>query len=461
MTALLHTVLNHAPASRREQAGVTLIELMVAMVLGLLVSAGIVTVFSSTSSSNKAQTQLATLQEEGRFAMSRIDNDLSMANALYCNNTSNIGIQGSSGLLIDQTRTPTVYANELIGAPGPVSGALGDVTTTWGSGTYPSKPTASYGMPSFLYMRGYDCTLTTCTPIDPTTAGLPAMGTAEGDRVKGAAVLTVRYVDSNSGWSIGEAGGSTTSPASATTTALTTVTLHPLSGEPPVTNFAAGDLAMLADCFNAQIFALGTVSGGVLTVAGGDNVTDKAPIVPAPQAVPKLFDVNRDFRTVTYYLKVVSVNNDGNAPYTGALMRRVNGGTANSAHGGSDDELVRGVERLDFRYGVEDENGNTSFLTAAQVDGATDCPPQAPDVITTVGCLWRGVKSIEVHILMDGQTPLYTLSGADLLYAYSADANTGLLAPSGHAIKPSDQGFPDQLLRREFTEVVAVRNFNP
>ncbi len=82
--------------------------------------------------------------------------------------------------------------------------------------------------------------------------------------------------------------------------------------------------------------------------------------MPEPQSAPKLFDVNRDFRTVTYYLRVVSVNNDGKAPFTGALMRRVNGGVA-SAGGGSEDELVRGVERLDFRYGVEDANGNTSF----------------------------------------------------------------------------------------------------
>jgi type IV pilus assembly protein PilW len=36
------------------------------------------------------------------------------------------------------------------------------------------------------------------------------------------------------------------------------------------------------------------------------------------------------------------------------------------------------------------------------------------------------------------------------------------VAPSAHAIKPSnDQGFVDQLIRREFTAVVSVRNFNP
>lgn len=451
------------------QHGVTLIELLVAMVLGLLVAGGIITVFSSTSNSSKAQTQLARLQEEGRFAITRLSGDLRLANGQYCNNSGGVASTAANGTLLDQLRAPRVYATNLIGAAGAVSGALADVTTAWGAGTYPSAPTAAYPMPAFLFMRGYDCTLTACTPADPTTAGLPAMGTALGNRVKGADVITVRYVDSGSGWSIGQTGGSSLAVASsAGVQSLTSVTITPLpgAGEPAASTFGGNDLAMLADCSSAQIFALGSASGGLLTVAGGANLTTTTPPVPSPQSAPRLFDVNRDFRTVTYYLRVVSVNNDGKAPFTGALVRRVNGGVKADGvtpkiPGGSEDELVRGVERLDFRYGVEDVAGNTTFLTAAEVDGGTNCPPQEPGAVTTVGCLWRAVKSIEVSVLMDGQVPLYTLSADNLKYAYSADNNPGLLAPSGHAYKPNDQGFPDQVLRREFTALVAVRNFNP
>ena len=440
------------------QRGVTLIELMVAMVLGLLVAGGIVTVFSSTSSSNKAQTQLARLQEEGRFAIAKLTEDLRMANGLYCSSTGGVAKPSASGTLLDQLRSPTVYATDLIGSAGAVSGALGDVTTAWGTGSYPAKPTGAYSMPSFLYMRGYDCTLTGCLPLDPSVAGLPAMGTTDGSRVKGADVVTVRYVNSNGGWTIGEIGGSTVA-ASSSAGAIGSVQIKPLIGEPPVSDFAAGDLAMLADCSNAQIFALGSVSGGLLTVAGGANTATSAPTTPLPETAPRLFDVNRDFQSVTYYLQVVSVNNDAQAPFTGALRRRVNGGDV--ARGGSDEELVRGVERLDFRYGVLDASGNTTFLRANAVDTSINCPPQEFKAVTNAGCLWRAVKSIEVSILMDGQTPLYTLAGGDLVYAYSADTSTGLLAPGAHAIRPSDQGFPDQLLRREFTALVAVRNYNP
>lgn len=454
------------------QRGLTLIELMVAMVLGLLVAAGIVTVFASTSSSNKAQTQLARLQEEGRFAITRLSTDLSMANGQYCTNTGGVAKPGSGGTYLDHLRSPKVYAQNLSGAVGAVSGALADVTTAWGAasgsgGNYPGKPSVSYTMPSFLFMRGYECGVATCTPTDPSVAGLPAMGPTLGNRVKGADVLTVRYVNPSSGWSVGGAGTSIATSSSVGTINTIQLKQLPGSGEPPVSNFAATDLAMLADCSNAQIFAVGTVASGLLTVSGGANWTDSSPAAQQPESAPKVFDVNRDFQTVTYYLKVVSVNNDGKAPFTGALMRRVNGGLqadgiTPAQPGASEDELLRGIERLDFRYGVQDSSGNTSFLDANAVDASTDCPPAELGALTpATGCLWRGIKSIEVSILMDGQVPLYTLNGNDLFYSYSQDTQTGLVAPSAHGIKPSDQGFPDQLLRREFNALVAVRNYNP
>ncbi|MGN6657048.1 MAG: PilW family protein [Rhodanobacter sp.] len=451
----------------RAAHGFTLIELMVAMVLGLLVAAGIVTVFASTSSSNKAQNQLAQLQEAGRFAVTRMGTDLRMANGQYCATTGGVPEAGAGGVLLDHLLTPKVYAKKLIGAAGAVSGALGDVTTAWGSGSYPAAPTAPYSMPSFLFMRGYDCTLTACLPVDPHTAinAIPAMGTAIDNRVKGADVLTVRYINPAAGWAIVPAGttGSQLATSSSSASTITSITLTQQAGEPPVSNAVNGDLFMLTDCSSAQIFPA-TVSSGLITPVanstdGFGTGTANLPTAQLPQSAPKVFDVNRDFQTVTYYLKLVSVNNDGKAPLTGALMRRVNGGPA--GRGGSEDELVRGVERLDFRYGVQDANGKISFLSAKDVDAATSCPPSELNALTSKGCLWRGIVSIEVSLLMDGQTPLYTLTGNQLNYRYSADTNTGLLPPSGHAIKPSDQGFPDQLLRREFNVLVPVRNYNP
>jgi len=59
--------------------------------------------------------------------------------------------------------------------------------------------------------------------------------------------------------------------------------------------------------------------------------------------------------------------------------------------------------------------------------------------------------------------PLYTLTTAEMNYIYSIDGDTTPQPPTeaSRGIQPSAQGFPTQLLRREFTTVVALRNFNP
>lgn len=468
----------------RRQSGLTLIELMVAMVLGLLVAAGIVTVFSSTSSSNKAQTQLATLQEQGRFAIARIKLDLGQINSQYGGNTGGNASQSTSatGLpYLDGLRSPMVYAHSTTSAL--LTGALYDVSTNWGGlsgGTiaYPTEPTSGpYSMPSFLWLRGYDCTTTACTPVDPSvttnaTSGfaIPASGTAVGSRVIGSAVLTMRYLNTNNGWAIEPAGssitGSTITPDPTVSNSLKTINLAPMSGEQPVSYIKTNDLIMLANYSSTEIFAV-TGQGTATLTPSTANYSPPAAMV-GMNAV-KVFDLNRDFQTVTYYLKVVQLSN---GTTTGALMRRVNGDDS-ANHGGSEDELVRGIERLDFKYGVLDSNGEIHFLTASQVDTATDaggnaitCPPGESNPVTTgaiKGCLWRAVQSVEVDLLMDGQVPLYTLTADEEEYTYSFDtATTALAAPSSHAVKPSsDQGFPDQLLRREFTAMIALRNFNP
>jgi type IV pilus assembly protein PilW len=248
------------------------------------------------------------------------------------------------------------------------------------------------------------------------------------------------------------------------------INLAPTGNEPLAGYFGANDLGMLADCSAAYVFGASGQGSNTITVSGANYAK---PIIPdlTGGAAPRLFDFNKDFQTVTYYLKVVCADNTNPCTHTtGELERRV---------GGVDQPMVRGVERLDFRYGVIDANGNTKFLTAAKVDnndsGAIPCPPGvqlAANVGYTAttgggsvdqGCLWRAVKSIEAHILMDGQTPLYTLTTAEMNYVYSPDNDTTPQPPTkpGRNIQPSAQGFPDQMLRREFTTLVALRNFNP
>ncbi|WP_158543464.1 PilW family protein [Dyella solisilvae] len=426
----------------RPQSGVTLIELMVAMVLGLLVASGIVTVFLSTSSSNRAQNQLAVLQEEGRFAMATLTRDLRLANGHYCTNSGGVANQTSSGLLLDSLRAPKVYANDLMSA-------LNDVSTPWGSSPYPAKPDSPYYLPSFLSMRGYDCDDKACTPALPNT--IPAQGKAVGNRVIGSSVLTVRHLDTSRGWALG--GSSSVNTAADGT--VSSITLSPNKDtEPAISTFKPGHLALLANCSSAEIFAVdGPNAAGQLSPAavGTDSANNTGkPVAQQPQSAPRLFDFNTDYQTVTYYLRVVDA---GDGQTTGALVRRANG---------VETEVVHGVERLDFLYGVEDGNGNTGFLTAQQIDSGANCPPSVPIKLgSDPGCLWRAIKSIEVRILMSGQQRLPSLNSTVIAYSYASDGGGQVAAPADHTITPAQQGFADQMLRREFSAMVALRNYNP
>jgi type IV pilus assembly protein PilW len=66
-------------ASRRSQAGLSLVELMVAVTLGLLLMAGLATLFASTSASRQEMERSARQIENGRFAMEILTDDLRMA----------------------------------------------------------------------------------------------------------------------------------------------------------------------------------------------------------------------------------------------------------------------------------------------------------------------------------------------------------------------------------------------
>ncbi|MEZ2416697.1 PilW family protein [Luteibacter sp. RCC_6_2] len=431
--------------------GVTLVELMVAMVLGLIVAGGIVTVFMSTSSSNRAQTQLARLQEAGRFAVNRIADDLKMAGAQYCSSTGGIAnVASGSNIALDALRAPRVLAKNL---------TFPQNTTPWGA-PYPDQPTAPYSLPSFFYMRGFECTKTDCTPASPPTVddGVPAMGDQVGDRVKGAAVLQLRYVDSGRGWSIGGA-----STIVANNGLISSVHIEPktAAGEPSLTGVADGELMMLADCSTAQIFQTNGNPDFVPVDTAG-NFT--APRALVPQSAPRFFRLKTDFRTITYFLQVVSDDGTASGAKTGALMRCDSGGQTPACQ-----ELVRGAERLDFTYGIEDANGLLHYLTAAEVDSRAAktiaCPSGPPDSTSAdQGCLWRALKTVEVNVLMDGQQPLYTLQAPDIAYAYSPEGITTPKAPDDRGddgIAPSDQGFANQMLRRQFNTVVMLRNYNP
>jgi type IV pilus assembly protein PilW len=68
----------------KRQAGLTLVELMVATTLSLVLLAGVLLVFSANKTTYQMQNGLGTLQENGRYAMRQITADLQMAGFSGC-----------------------------------------------------------------------------------------------------------------------------------------------------------------------------------------------------------------------------------------------------------------------------------------------------------------------------------------------------------------------------------------
>lgn len=72
----------HAPT--RDSAGFTLVELMVAMVLGLLLIGGVISVFLGTQQASRTQEAMSRVQESGRLALEVISRDARQAGFRAC-----------------------------------------------------------------------------------------------------------------------------------------------------------------------------------------------------------------------------------------------------------------------------------------------------------------------------------------------------------------------------------------
>ncbi len=65
--------------TQKNQAGFSLIEMMIAMVIGLFLMGGVVSVYINSSQSSRVNQSMRTLQENGRFALSSLRNNIQMA----------------------------------------------------------------------------------------------------------------------------------------------------------------------------------------------------------------------------------------------------------------------------------------------------------------------------------------------------------------------------------------------
>ena len=114
-------VRNYARASR--QSGMSLIELMVAMILGIFLMLGAVTVFNQSRSTYRAAEGLARLQEVGRLAMDVVESDLRMANFW--------GMNADATFIVNRAGSGDPLPSAFTAAQGAILSSCGGNNSNW------------------------------------------------------------------------------------------------------------------------------------------------------------------------------------------------------------------------------------------------------------------------------------------------------------------------------------------
>lgn len=421
--------MNHSKRSRR---GFSLLELMIAMTLGLILLGGIVVLVSRTTRTSTSSQSLQRLQENGRFAMSRITSDLRMAGGQFCSNYSNeFPLNG-----VNRFRAFQVFADGAMpwGLP-----SRAQIT----GGTEPGIPvTEPYPLSPRFFIQGHECTTdANCIPdLSVLGSALPAppvAGTSAGTRAIGADVVTIRYIGGRGvpvaagGYS---GGGAPINLHVNYSSAATSVPLR----------FSPGDLALITDCSSSMVFEA-TYAGNTVTPSDsndGGAIRNNLRAFSA-QNDARVFNFSQDFANITYFLQL---RNDPNVAgrRISSLVRQVNGNAQ---------LIADGVERLEFRYLV-DLGATTRLMSADEVQSGSASCTKYPiyNHAQEIGCLWRSVKSIEVAMLLnsvDENAPSET-ERYSFTFANQVEVTPPATLPSG---LPRGRVF-----RREFRSTVNLRN---
>lgn len=85
------------PNKKKNQQGLSLIELMIAVALGIFITGGMISLFVNSSQSYRVQENMSRLQENGHFAINFLTQDIRMADYWGCLNSS-VGIANNLNL---------------------------------------------------------------------------------------------------------------------------------------------------------------------------------------------------------------------------------------------------------------------------------------------------------------------------------------------------------------------------
>ncbi len=293
--------------SLSRQLGFTLVELMVALVVGLMVMLGVGQLFVQSKRTAAVQEELARLQEGGRYALQLLRQDIQRAGYLGCSHAVALkeNIISSGGYTDD-------FEHFIVGYEG--------ATGTWSP---------------------------------PLPAELDDPATTDDDIVPGTDVITLRFAD-------GE-GLRMTQPKQSYHFKVHNLSVESgacAGGAERYSGLCAGDLMVVSDCTKARVFAidsLALVSNELAIYHTNPAWGDPADMEPGNHFNPAHSYLFKGV-TVSYFIRVRD-------PASGvpSLYRKIGSGVA--------EELIEGVENMQILYGMDSDGDGipNQFLSADNV----------------------------------------------------------------------------------------------
>jgi type IV pilus assembly protein PilW len=338
--------------------GFTLVELMVAVTLSLIILVAVAQLFATSRSTYGLEENLARVQENGRFAMGFLTEDIRMAGYSGCNSKLTQGTP-SGGTCPSGTVCTIVDLNTV------------------------TADTAVNFNPDGIKAHKY--TGTTGTTLTDWTPALPADYFSNGEVVAGTDVIIIQRASALDTHLTGN-----TTPSNANIQILQTASIASL--------ISAGDILMVSDCKSADVFKATNASSGSgkITIAHSSAGNTSTTLTHSYGNDAQLMTILGR----AYYIGRRN-NSASNPP---ALFRKelVNGG------GLQTQELVEGVENMRFLYGEDTD--------AAPSDNVANIY-RAPGSVAN----WRKVIDVRVGLLVrtlnnvqDTDTKTYTVAGATL-----------------------------------------------
>jgi type IV pilus assembly protein PilW len=379
--------------------GLSLIELMVAVAIGVLVVLGVVEIFGGTRIAYNMQEGLSRVQENGRFALDFVRRDVRMAGHMGCVN--------------DNSRLNSVPITLINHAGATPAFQLQFATSLEGfeySGAMPANANPTVGAAGNW------------------TPSLPAQLSALNP-LRGSDILVVRY--------FGEQAVDLVTP-------YNNLVAQTVNSAPETTGFfQVGAWYGLADCFRASVFRANGIAAGAPTVITANNASGNAVAWTAFEQFGKGSVLHR-METVVYYVGTGAP--PGNRP---SLFRARLGIAAGNAL--VPEEVVEGVEYLQILYGQDDgvlPDGPDNYRTAAQIVAGLATPAQ-------INAAWRRVMAVRTSLLLASpdESSSEVVSGGPFALLDAARDGANTVIPVTNADPPDDRR-----IRQQFDATIALRN---